>query len=172
MVIEELKAKAGFGGAKLVIHIPKDKYKRDEFLKGEVLLLGGRAAQKIKSINVRLIREWNTEGYVMDMQSAKLRTGCDFGAALGPDRVRVDAQYELEGECGKDTLSDIELARDIEIHPEEKKNFPFATDLSNIRPEEGVGEKWKLQARADIPYAKDAVAEFEIKIVHQNKTGK
>ena len=172
MVIEELKAKAGFGGAKVEIRIPKDKYRLDETIKGEVLLSGGKVIQRIQTLNIRLIREWSTESYAMDMAVAKLPTGEGVGAALGPHRVRVDSQYELVGDSGKDTLANIELARNINIQSEEKIIFPFEINLLEIRKKEGASEKWKLQARADIPYAKDAVAECEVKIATQGKIDK
>ena len=165
MVIDELKAKAGSGGAKLDVHIPKSTYTRDELLKGEVRLVGGNVIQKITALTVRLILEWSTESYTMDMAIAKLPSGEGIGAYLGPNRVRVDSQYELVGDSGKDIVAQIEIARNIAIHPDEKQTFPFQMSLQDIRSKEGASEIWKLQARADIPLAKDAVAECTVKII-------
>ena len=165
MVIGELKAKAGFGGAKLEIHIPKSKYRIAETIKGDVQLEGGNVLQRITELTIRLIREWSTESYTMDMAVAKLPAGGGgVGASLGPHRVRVDSQYELMGDSGEDILATVELGRNITIRPEEKITFPFHISLLEVERKEEATENWKLQARADIPFAKDAVTNFPIKI--------
>ncbi|GAI41810.1 unnamed protein product, partial [marine sediment metagenome] len=116
MVIEELKAKAGFGGAKLEIHIPKDNYSIDETLNGEVLLSGGTVVQEIKVLSIRLIREWSWESYSAGMDM-------DFGpgiprAPYSTHSVSVQMEYELDGDKGSDEVFTAELGKDIEIKPE------------------------------------------------------
>ena len=159
MVIEILKAKAGFGGVKLEIHIRKDEYRRNEPLCGEVHVLGGRTAQKIRALNLRLLRLWSTESYGMDTQLASNRSMPRETADS------ISAQYMLEGNKGKDEILHIDLGMDIEIHAGQRRIFPFEINLSKIKREEGVQESWKLQAKADIPYARDAIAEREIKML-------
>lgn len=170
MVFDELKAKAGFGGVKVEILLPKNTFRRDESLEGEVQILGGKVSQKIQALNVRLIREWSWESYSTGMDM-------DFepGIARGPystDRISVQTQYELDGDRGKDKIANIELGKDIELQPKEKKIFPFKLDLSEIREEKGVQEVWKLKAQADIPFAKDSIVEREINIVFSRKADK
>jgi sporulation-control protein spo0M len=167
MVLEELKAKAGFGGAKLKIHIPKDRYSTDETLRGEIILSGGKVIQEIKVLSISLIREWSWESY---------STGMDMDFTPGIPRapystnsVSVQAQYELDSDKGCDEVLNIELGEDIEISPEEERKFSFEIDLSTIQREKGVNEKWKLKTRADIPFAKDAIASREIKIEKKKK---
>jgi len=47
MVIDELKARAGFGGVTLEIEIPEKKRRKNELLRGKVNILGGKVIQKI-----------------------------------------------------------------------------------------------------------------------------
>ena len=161
MVIEELKAKAGFGGAKLEIIIPKDHYLNDETIKGELILSGGKVSQKIQKLSIRLIREWSIEYYTTEMDIAQASTA----GIIRPVATSIQSQYELEGDRGKDVVLDVELARGIEIDPDEKKSFNFEMDISKIQEKPGFNDIWRLQARADIPYAKDAVADRQIKII-------
>jgi len=167
MAIEKLKAKAGIGGAKIEILVPKEKYNREEMLKGEVLLSGGKVAQEITVLSISLIREWNWECYV---------SGWDMtyepGFSRGPysaESISIEAEYELDGDKGKDEVLHIELAKDLEIAPDNELKFPFKIDLSSIQSEKGVNEKWKLKSRADIPFSKDAIATREIKIEKKKK---
>ena len=165
MVIEELKAKAGVGGAKLEIAVPEDQYSNNETIKGELTLSGGKVSQKIQALNIRLIREWSTEYYTMDMNIAQTPAA----GIICPVVTSVQSQYELEEDRGKEVVLGIELAKDIEIDPDEKKSFVFEIDISKFQKKPGTNDKWKLQARADIPYAKDAVAAREIKLVKKKK---
>ena len=161
MVIEELKARAGFGGVKLEIEIPEKKWRNDELLRGKINILGGKVIQKIDRLQLRFIREWSYEYYGMGMDYQPGMDRCPFT----PGRVRVQAQYELEEDKGKDEVYNIELGTDIKVEPEQKITFTFEFDLSTIRKEKGVHETWKLKARADIPFTRDGVAEREINIV-------
>jgi len=165
MVIEELKAKAGFGGAKLKINVSKDQYSNDETIPGKLVLSGGKVSQKIQALSIRLIREWSTEYYTTEMNIAQTPAA----GIIRPVVTSVQSQYELEEDRGKEVVLDIELAKDIEIEPDEKKNFVFEIDISKIQKKSGTNDKWKLQARADIPYAKDAIATREIKIEKKKK---
>ena len=167
MVIEKLKAKAGFGGAKLEIHLPKDKYSLDEALKGEALLSGGKVPQEIQILSLSLIREWSWESYSTDMNMDYEPGG---QAGLETNCVSIQSEYVLDGDKGNDEVLNIELGKDIEIIPEEKQKFTFEIDLSTIQREKGVSENWKLQARAHIPFAKDAIAEQAIELVKPGKT--
>jgi len=168
MIVEKLKAKAGFGGTQLEIRIPKEKFSLDEPLKGELLLSGGKVAQEITVLSVSLIREWHWECY-----AAGADIDYEPGFARGPyssESISVQSEYELEGDKGSEEVLNIELGYNIEMKPEEKCTFPFSIDLFSIHPEEGVNEKWKLKARADIPYAKDAVSEQAIELVKPKKS--
>ncbi len=165
MVIGALKAKAGFGGAKLKINLQKYPYSNDETISGELVLSGGKVCQEIQALSVRLIREWSREYYTTEMNIAQTPTS----GIIRPVVTRIQSQYELEEDRGKEVVSDLELARDIEIDSDEKKNFIFEIDISKIQSRLGNNDKWKLQARAAIPYAKDAVACREIKIGKQKK---
>jgi len=167
MVIEELKAMAGFGAVKLEIFIPKNKYKLDESLNGKVLLSGGKVNQDIVVLNIRLIREWSWECYSAGMDM-------DFGpgiprAPYSTHSVSVEMQYELDEDKGTDEVLKIKLGNNIKVHPDEKKEFPFVFNLSSIQKEKWVNEKWKLQARADIIFAKDAITEQIIELVKSSK---
>ena len=161
MVIEELKARAGFGGVKLEIDIPEKKFRNDELLRGKVNIRGGKVIQKIDRLQLRLLREWSYEYYGMGMDYQPGMERCPFT----PGRVRVQAQYELEEDKGEDEIYSVDLGTDIEVEPEQKITIPFEIDISKIRKEKGVHEAWKLKARADIPFARDAVAEREIVIL-------
>ena len=163
MDIDELKAKVGIGGAKLEIAIPKVQYSNDETIKGSLILAGGKVPQKIRTLNIQLVHQWNVEYYVTEMNIA----GGPIAGMNPIDDISVQAQYELEEDRGNDVVSDIELAKDIGINPDEEKSFAFEIDIAKIREEPEPNEKWKLRARAGIPYAKDAVASCEIKIVKQ-----
>ncbi len=170
MVIDELKARAGFGGVTLEIEIPDKKWRNDELLRGKVNILGGKVIQKIDRLQLRLIREWSWEYY---------RTGWDMdlepGMARGPystESISLQSRYELEEDKGEDELYNVDLETDIEVEPEQKITIPFEIDISTIREEKGVNEAWKLKARADIPFARDALAECEIKIAASDKTTK
>ena len=168
MVIEKLKAKAGFGGAKLEISIPKEKYNLGETIEGEVFLSGGKVAQKITVLSISLIREWNWECYVVgrDMDY-------EPGFARGPysaESVSVQSEYELDGDQGNEEVLKIQMGSDFETKPEEERRFSFSIDLSSIQREEGINEKWNLKARADIPFAKDATSEKTIDLVKPNKS--
>ena len=163
MVIEELKARVGFGGVKLEIEVPEKDFRNDELLRGRVNILGGKVIQTIDRLQLRLIREWSWEyyssGWEMDLEP---------GMARGPystESISIQSQYELEEDKGEDEVYSVDLGTDIEVEPDQKITFPFEIDLSKIRNEEGVHEAWKLKARGDIPFARDAVAEFEIKIL-------
>ncbi len=168
MVIEELKAKAGFGGAKLEIIIPKNRYQSGETLKGTVILTGGSVDQKIRKLALSLLREWSWESY-----SVGGDLDYEPGIARGPystDRISMETRYELDGDKGVDEISKIELAVDFSIGPAEKKEFSFGVDLSGLRKESGVTEKWKLCARADLPFARDSLAEKAIEITGRGKS--
>ena len=56
MIIEELKARAGFGGVKLEIEIPEKDFRNDELLRGRINILGGKVIQKIWRLISRLNR--------------------------------------------------------------------------------------------------------------------
>ena len=159
MVIEKLKAKAGFGGVKLEIHIRKGEYRCNESLCGDVHVLGGKTIQKIRALDLRLLRLWSTESYGMD---TLLEPNISMPRETSDS---ISAQYMLEGNKGKDEILHIDLGMDIEIHAGQRRIFPFEINLSKIKREEGVRERWMLQAKADIPYARDAVAEQEIKML-------
>ena len=165
MVIEGLKAKAGLGGAKVKIAIPIDNYSDDETIRGELILSGGKVSQKIQVLNIQLIREWSTEYYAMDLNIAQT----PVAGIMLPVVTRVQSQYELEEDRGRDIVLDIMLAEEIEIDPDETKTFSFKIDISKIPEKPRTNDKWKLQARADIPFAKDAVTACEIKIVKKKK---
>ena len=137
MVIEELKAKAGFGGAKLKIAVPRDNYSNDETIQGELILSGGKVSQKIQALNIRLIREWSTEYYTTEMNIAQT----PVAGIMRPVVTSVQSQYELEGDRGKDVVWDIKLAREIEIDPNEKKTFSFEIDISKIQKNPGTNDK-------------------------------
>jgi len=163
MVIDELKARAGFGGVTLEIEIPDKKWRNDELLRGKVNILGGKVIQKIDRLQLRLIREWSWEyyraGWDMDL---------DPGMARGPystESISLQSQYELEEDKGEDELYNVDLETDIEVEPNLKISIPFEIDISKIRQEKGVNESWKLKARADIPFARDGLAECEIEIL-------
>ena len=169
MVIEELKAIVGVGGAKLEIQIPKTNYKFDEALKGKVLLLGGKVDQEITVLDICLIREWSWEVYSVGRD---LDLWGDGRGAQSPFSVSAQGEYEIDGDKGKDEIFRIELANDFRVQSGDKKEFPFLFNLSSVQKEKGVNEKWKLQARADIPFAKDATAQQEIDIIAPSKTPK
>ncbi len=168
MVIERLKAKAGFGGAELEIHIPREKYRRDETIQGEVVLAAGRAAQEVSELKIRLIREWSWEGYSMgwDMDY-------EPGTARGPystDRISIQSEYELDGDRGSDEVLNITLGKELKIAPGDKLKFPFEIDFSEINSEKAINEKWRLQARADIPFARGAISEQAIELIEPKKS--
>ena len=163
MVIDELKARAGFGGVTLEIEIPEKKWRKDELLRGKVNIRGGRVIQKIEHLQLRFIREWSWEYYEMGMD-------LDYHPATGrgpwtPGEVSVQSPYELEEDKGEDEIYNVDLGADIKIEPEQKITFPFEFDISKIRKEKSVKEVWKLKARAEIPFARDGLAAREIKIV-------
>jgi len=162
MTIKKLKAKAGIGGAKIEILIPKEKYSLDETLEGEVLLSGGNVPQEITVLSISLIREWSWECY-----AAGWDMDYEPGFSRGPystERISLQSEYELDGDQGKDEVVHIELAKDLEITPGNDLKFFFKIDLSTIQVKKGINEKWKLKSRADIPFAKDAIAIREIKL--------
>ena len=165
MIIEEFKVKAGFGGAKLEIAVPEDQYSNDETIKGELVLSGGKVSQKIQVLSIQLIHEWSREYYTTELNIAQT----PVAGIIRPVVTSVQSQYELEEDRRKDVVLDIELAREIEIDPDEKKSFFFEIDIPKIIKKPEPNDKWRLQARADIPYAKDAVAAREIKIVKKKK---
>ena len=165
MVIDKLKAKAGFGGAKLKIVVPKDQYSDNETIQGELILSGGKVSQEIQVLNIRLIHEWSREYYTTELNIAQT----PVAGIILPVVTSVQSQYELEEDRGKDVVFDIELAREIELDPDEKKTFFFEINISEIIKNPAPNNKWRLQARADIPYAKDAVATREIKIIKKKK---
>ena len=131
-----------------------------ELLRGRINILGGKVIQKIDRLQLRLIREWSYEYYGMGMDYQPGMDRCPFT----PGSVRVKSQYELEEDKGEDEIYNVDLETDIEVEPEQKITFPFEIDISKIQEEKGVQETWKLKARADIPFARDAVTEHEIKI--------
>ena len=131
-----------------------------ELLRGRINILGGKVIQKIDRLQLRLIREWSYEYYGMGMDYQPGMDRCPFT----PGSVRVKSQYELEEDKGEDEIYNVDLETDIEVEPEKKIIFPFEIDISKIQAEKGVQETWKLKARADIPFARDAVTEHEIKI--------
>ena len=169
MVIDELRAKSGFGGAQLEIAIPKIKYTKREHVSGEVHLLGGKVDQKINHLHLRLIRQWKWECYAMGADMDLFPGGSN---PYSTERVSIQTEYELNGDKGQDEILDIELVKDIEIHAGQKEIYPFDIKLTKVKREEGVQETWKLNARADIPYAKDAIAEREINIIFSRKADK
>jgi sporulation-control protein spo0M len=166
MVIDELKAKAGFGGAKLKINVQKDQYSNNGTISGELVLSGGKVSQKIQALSIKLICEWSTEYYTTEMNIAQT----PVAGIIRPVVTSIQSQYELEEDRGKEVVLDLMLAKDIEIDPDEKKNFIFEIDISKIQKKTRNNDKWKLQARADIPYAKDAVTYREIKIEKPGNT--
>ena len=89
----------------------------------------------------------------------------ELKARAGFGGVSVQSQYELEEDKGEDEIYNVDLGTDIKIEPEQKITFPFEFDISKIRKENSVHGAWKLKARADIPFARDGLAEREIKIV-------
>ncbi len=168
MVIEQLKARAGLGGAKLEIRVPGGRFRRDETLQGEVILTGGRTAQEIAELSIRLIRKWYWEGY-------SLGWDMDYepGTGRGPystDRISVQAEYELDGDRGSDEVLNIVLGKELKIALGDKLKFPFEMSFSGIQGEKGVNEKWKLQARAIIPFARDALSERSIELIEAKKS--
>ena len=167
MDFDKIKAKVGLGSAKIEIHIPKEKYRLDEPLKGEVLLLGGNVKQEITALNISLIRDWSWECYSAGMDM-------DFTpgiprAPYSTNSVSIQSQYELDGDKGSDEVLNIELMKNFEIKPEEERKFLFEIDLTSIQKENGVNEEWKLKARADIPFGKDSVAEQTIDLIESRK---
>jgi len=169
MVIEKIKAKAGFGGAKVEIHLPKDKYSLSETLKGEVTIIGGKVEQEITILTITLIRDWSWECY---SAGRDIDLWGDYRGAQSTASISDQAEYELNEDKGMDEVLNIELENNIEIKPEEERTFAFLINLSSIQLEEGINEKWKLKARADIPFAKDAFSEKEIELVPPNKMAK
>lgn len=166
MAIEGFKARMGYGGATIEIRLRKDEYRKDEPLHGKVDLMGGKTAQKVRSIHLRLVREWSTERYITDMEiglGSESRGG-QFSFAGG-----IQHQYEIDGESGIDEVDKIELGEDFKIGPGERRTFPFEIDLSSIQKEKGVREAWLLQARADISCARDACCERRITLVDGKK---
>ncbi len=155
-----MRAKAGYGGVEVEIHIQKGEHRGGGLLRGKVHLLGGKSTKKVRCLHLRLFREWSTERYEMDLDVA---VAPGWSGVPVPFVDSVEAQYDLEGEKGKDELLHIELARDIQIHAGERRIFPFEIKLPQKRMEEGVSEAWKLQAQADIPLARDAFVERKIK---------
>ena len=166
MVIEELKAKAGFGGARLEIQIPKNDYKLDEFLAGKLLLSGGKVNQAIQALTISLIREWSWEAYSVGRD---IDLWGDGRGAQSTISVSSQAEYELDGDKGIEEVLSIELANDFKVKAGEINEFPFAFNLSGIQQYKGTDEKWKLQAIADIPFAKDAVAEQKIELFNPGR---
>ena len=163
MVIEELKAKAGFGGAKLEIRIPKDCYQSAEVLEGKIILKGGNVDQKIRRLTVSLLRGWSWESY-----SVGGDLDYEPGIARGPystDRISMETRYEFDGDKGVDEISKIELSGVFTIRAEERNEFSFSFELPGIRKEAGVEENWKLRARADLPFGRDPFAEKAIEII-------
>ena len=169
MVIDKIKAKAGFGGAKVVIHLPKGKYKLSETLKGKVTIIGGKVEQEITILNISLIRDWGWECY---SAGRDIDLWGDYRGAQSTASISDQAEYELNEEKGSDEVLNIELESNIKIKPEEERTFPFSINLSSIQLEEGMNEQWKLKARADIPFAKDAVSEQVIRLVSPIKKDK
>jgi|GEM_PF-1563921 len=169
MVIEKLKAKSGFGGAYLKIKIPKIEYKKEEHVRGKIHLFGGKVDQPINNLHLRLVREWEWECYAMGADMDFFPGGSN---PYSTERVSIQTEFELKGDKGQDEILDIELVKDIEIHAGQKKIFPFDIKLSKVKREKGYQETWKLKARADIPYAKDALVEREIKITFPSKIDK
>jgi len=167
MVIEKLKAKAGIGGAKLEIHLQKDKYSLGETLDGEVLLCGGKVTQEITVLSISLIRYWSWECY---SAGRDLDLWGDGRGAQSTYSISDKSEYELDGDKGHDEVLNIELGKDLEIKPEEERKFSFEIDLSSIQREKGVNEEWMLKARADIPFAKDATSEKTIALVKPKKS--
>lgn len=161
MVLEDLRAKAGFGGVKLAIHIPKDEYHRGDSVNGEIHLVGGKVTQEIRGLYLRLLRKWSTEHYGMDMIIAPDMGGRWFH--FGNDAT-IEAQYEVKGDSGEDIISEVNLANDIKILPGEKKVFSFEIKLQKEKIAIASHDAWKLQAKIDIPHARDAFAERKIKI--------
>ncbi len=169
MAIEELKAKGGFGNAQLEIKIPKTEYKKGEHIRGEVCLLGGKVDQQINNIDLHLVREWEWECYAMGADMDLVPGGSN---PYSTERVSIQTEYELNGDKGQDEILKVELAMDIEVHSGQREVFPFDIKLPKLKRKEGVKESWKLRARADIPYAKDALAEREVKIAPPSKIDK
>jgi sporulation-control protein spo0M len=153
MVFNDLKARAGFGGVAVAINLPRDDWRRDETIRGEIHLRGCNVAQEIRVLHLRLLREWSTEYYGMEP--------CSYPS----NDTIIEAQYELRGDKGQDEELDIALAKDILIFPGEEKTFLFEIRIPKKKRAAVAREDWKLQAHADIPHAKDAIAERMIKIV-------
>jgi len=142
----------------------------DESLNGKVLLLGGQVKQEILVLDICLIREWSWEVYSVGRD-------LDFwgswtGGTIYNERKRPKVNMNVDEDKGTDEIFRIELATDFRVRAGDKKEFPFRFNLSSIQKEKGVNEKWKLQARADIPFAKDATAQQEIDIIAPSKTPK
>ena len=169
MGIEELKASVGVGGAKLEIYIPKPNYKLDESLNGKVLLLGGKVKQEISVLDICLIREWSWEVYGVGRDLDFWGVG---GGAESTMSISAQGEYERDEDKGTDEIFRIELATDFRVRAGDKKEFPFRFNLSSIQKEKGVNEKWKLQARAYIIFAKDATAQKEINLIIPSKATK
>jgi len=162
MVIDRLKAKAGFGGATVEIRLPKEKYTLSETIKGEVRLTGGKVAQEIRVLNISLIRDWSWECY---SAGRDIDLWGDYRGPQSTASISDQAEYEFNEEKGSDEFLNIELGSNIIIAPEEERTFPFAIILSSIQLEEGMNEQWKLKARVDIPFARDAFSEKAIELV-------
>jgi len=159
----------GFNSIELKIILPKTKYSQEEQLHGEVHLLGGKLDQKINAIHLSFIREWKLEFYAVGTDIDFLPGGSH---PYSTARVSMQAEYELQENSGQDEIWKIELATDITIHAEQKVIYPFEAKLPKVRIEEGRKEKWRLQAKADIPYGDDVVTQQKIKIVVPSKTDK
>ncbi len=168
MAFDEIKARVGRGGAGFEIKLPRDKYREGETIQGEVHILGGRVIQKLDAIQIKLVREWNTEFY------KTIAVTRDPGVHIGELAYRGEyvEEHVIEGDSGKDVLVDIELARDYTIQPGEKEAFPFSLSIPKVKKEGGAREVWKLEVRGDIPFAKDALAEKTIKIMREPGTEK
>ena len=159
----------GFNSVKLKIILPKTKYSQEEQLHGEVHLLGGKLDQKINTIHLCFIREWKSEFYAVGTDLDLVPGG---SLPYSTARVSMQAEYELQEDSGQDEIWKIELATDITIHAEQNVIYPFEAKLPKVRIEEGFQEKWRLQAKADIPYRNDVVTQQKIKIAVSSKTAK
>ncbi len=129
MVIEELKAKAGFGGAKLEIAVPEDQYSNNETIKGELTLSGGKVSQKIQALNIRLIREWSTEYYTTDMNIAQT----PVAGIMYPVVTSVQSQYELEEDRGKDVVLTLSLPGKSKLIQMRRKALSLKLTFQNSR---------------------------------------
>ena len=161
MVFEILWAKAGFGSVKLGIRLREEKYRKGGVVRGDLHLGGGTAAQDIRGLSIRLVWEWSTEHYGMEMIGVPDPLGRYAPWAMGP---MVEADYEVQGDTGSDVVSELILAREFKVSPGEQRIFSF--DLPIPKREAGVmvSEQWKLRAQADIPRARDVIIECGIAV--------